>query len=62
MNIPVSIKCKWCDEENEFFGRPLFCWSCGHRADLPPRYCDCVVCRHERFEAEMAEREKHNDD
>jgi len=56
-----TFTCSWCHEDNEWTGRPLFCWNCGHRADLARMYCNCVVCREERHRAEETEREKHED-
>lgn len=54
------ISCSWCHESNELTGRPLFCWSCGHRADVARMYCNCVACRHTRQQDEEREREKHD--
>lgn len=45
----VTQTCSWCHEPNDVEthtnGRKTFCWSCGHRADVPRVQCDCRVCR-----------------
>lgn len=41
------VTCSWCHEQSEpsLVGRKIFCWSCGHRPDLPQSECDCPRCR-----------------
>jgi hypothetical protein len=44
----VTVNCSWCHEPNEQKRGDtlkLFCWSCGHRADVPRVECDCRKCR-----------------
>lgn len=37
--------CSWCHELNHIeWGKAVFCWSCGHRADRPRMLCDCSQC------------------
>jgi hypothetical protein len=56
-----TMTCSWCGEGNEYLVRPLYCWNCGHRADLARTVCDCIVCRERRHKQEEREREKHDD-
>ena len=43
----VFVICSWCQEQNEqVTGRKTWCFSCGHRADIPRTLCDCRKCRH----------------
>lgn len=43
----ISVSCSWCHEPNELRpdGGKVYCWSCGHRADVPRVDCDCRKCR-----------------
>ena len=44
----VKQSCSWCHEANELNPEgKTYCWSCGHRADVPRVDCDCRKCRHE---------------
>lgn len=47
-SIRITVNCSWCHEANELDGRKVYCWSCGHRADVPRVECDCRKCRNER--------------
>ena len=43
----ITVTCPWCEEESEKKKGDtlkLFCWSCGHRADVPKVECDCRRC------------------
>ncbi len=56
--MKVTVTCSWCHEGNE---KPrgvlkVFCWSCGHRADVPRVQCDCRKCR--TIEMGVAERRR----
>lgn len=39
----VRRSCSWCDAMNELpaDGAPVFCSSCGHRADVARMHCTC---------------------
>lgn len=40
------VSCSWCHEANKVqCGQKVYCWSCGHRADVPRVDCDCRKCR-----------------
>jgi len=41
------VSCSHCHELNTLRsdGGKVFCWSCGHRADVPRVQCDCRKCR-----------------
>jgi hypothetical protein len=42
----VFVTCSWCHEANELDRvHKTFCFSCGHRADVPRIECDCRKCR-----------------
>lgn len=43
----LSVSCSWCHEFNDVAkaGGKVFCWSCGHRGDVPRTDCDCRKCR-----------------
>ena len=45
--MKTTLTCSWCHEANDadLSGRKLYCWSCGHRADVPRVTCDCRKCR-----------------
>lgn len=47
MSPKMVQSCSWCREGNEVRadGRKVFCWSCGHRADVARIDCDCPKCR-----------------
>ena len=51
-----SITCSWCHELNKLRhdGGRVFCWSCGHRADVPRVQCDCRKCRTSSIEIDIA--------
>lgn len=49
-----SLTCPHCHEPNELrrdragasgSAGKVYCWSCGHRADVPRVDCDCRKCR-----------------
>lgn len=45
--MKLSVTCSWCHEPNDLrkdHGK-VFCWNCGHRADVPRVQCDCRKCR-----------------
>ena len=47
------MTCSWCHESNERRKgdqRKVYCWSCGHRADVPRAECDCRKCRNKTLE------------
>ena len=44
MNINVSQSCSWCNELNDVTAPPVFCRSCGHRADVARMFCNCEHC------------------
>jgi hypothetical protein len=52
--VKISVCCSWCHEANDIslVGRKLFCWSCGHRPDVPRIQCDCRKCRIQHVPAE----------
>jgi hypothetical protein len=43
----LILTCSWCNEANDKLKQAIkvFCWSCGHRADVPRVECDCRQCR-----------------
>jgi hypothetical protein len=44
-----SISCAWCFQLNEpIIVRKVYCWHCGHRADVARVDCDCRICRIQR--------------
>jgi len=45
--MKILVTCSWCHESNEHRGDGLktYCFSCGHRADVPRVDCDCRRCR-----------------
>lgn len=46
MMARVFVSCSWCHESNQVqCGRKVYCWSCGHRGDVPRVECDCRKCR-----------------
>lgn len=48
--MKLTLTCSWCHEANfrHRNGLKVFCWSCGHRADVPRVECDCPKCRREK--------------
>jgi hypothetical protein len=38
--------CAWCKANNAIDpkSRPLYCWRCHHRADVPTPACSCPTC------------------
>lgn len=45
--MKVTLSCPWCEEAGETRkgSGKVYCWSCGHRADVPRAECDCRKCR-----------------
>jgi hypothetical protein len=42
----IFVSCSWCHESNQLkAGQKVYCWSCGHRGDVPRVECDCRTCR-----------------
>lgn len=43
--------CSWCHEANECpRGELVWCFNCGHRADVPRLLCNCMRCLQVRAE------------
>lgn len=44
--INYYTTCPWCGANNarDPAGRPLFCWRCHHRPDVPKAGCTCPAC------------------
>ena len=57
--VKKQISCSWCHESSDAqAGRKLFCWSCGHRADVPRMECDCRKCRVQHIPKAPGNRER----
>lgn len=52
----ITRPCPWCREENEvsLINLKVYCWSCGHRADVPRVQCDCRKCRVKQVPASVS--------
>lgn len=50
--MTVTRTCSWCHAPAAVTpGRPAWCDSCGHRADVARLDCDCLRCRGRRAAA-----------
>lgn len=54
-----KISCSWCGAMNDYqIGTATYCPSCGHRADVVEKDCDCRRCNEKRRLLEIREREQ----
>jgi hypothetical protein len=54
--MSIRVACLWCGIKNDLTkarmnNLPIYCQSCGHRADKAPVRCDCKQCTGELAEA-----------